>query len=163
MCRAGKQQSQRLSKQAGCLYLRNLSVDPATASLTLGGCLQEEWQVEWAGKGWWQGLGPSEAPRHRGSLETEPPDPSQGTLKRVLLQSVQVPGVWGNCLRDLGAQDFSFLISLTVQAVAVCATHLVISVCSEIDGPGSDLRSAAGILNLPCLTGTLTRQRGRGR
>ena len=36
----------------------------------------------------------------------------------------------GNWLRDLGAQDFSFLISLTVQAMAVCATHLVISVCS---------------------------------
>lgn len=81
-------------------------------------------------KGWWQGLGPSEAPRHRGFLKRSP-QTFPGNSKTSFPFRVQVPGVWGNCLRDLGAQDFSFLISLTVQAVAVCATHLVISVCSE--------------------------------
>lgn len=81
-------------------------------------------------KGWWQGLGSSEAPRYRSFLKRSPQTFPENSKMSSPFRA-QVPGVWGNWLRDLGAIDFSFLISLSVQAVAVCATHLVISVCSE--------------------------------
>lgn len=73
-------------------------------------------------KGRCQGLGPSKAPRHRGFPKQSPQTP---------VGSPEMSGAWGNWLRDLGTRGFSFLISLTVQAVAVCAAHPVISVCSE--------------------------------
>lgn len=81
-------------------------------------------------KGRWQGLGPSKAPRHRG-FQKQSPQTSVGSPEMSSPFSAQVPGAWGNWLRDLGTRGFSFLISLTVQAVAVCAAHPVISVCSE--------------------------------
>lgn len=64
------------------------------------------------------------------------------------------PWVLGNWLRDLGAPDFSFLISLACPSSgSVCHPPCDFSLFWEMDGPGSDLRCAVAVLNFPCLTG----------
>lgn len=71
------------------------------------------------------------------------------------LSSPQHAGPWvsGNWLRDLGAQDFSFLISLAGPSGGIlCHPPCDFSLFWEIDGPGFDLRCAAVVLNFPCLT-----------
>lgn len=70
------------------------------------------------------------------------------------LLGVQAFGVFGNWLRELGAQEFRFLISLACPSSGRLGDPPCdFSLFWEIDGSGLDLRCAAEVLNFPCLTG----------
>lgn len=62
VCRAGKQQSQRLSKQASWFYLRTFQRPRHCQPDSKEGAYREEWQVEWAGKDGGRGWGLQKPP-----------------------------------------------------------------------------------------------------